>query len=265
MRIVMLCFLSCLSMVQPTDLSETEFCGLKNTAYQSGESANYHVYYTLAGFFVFGGEANFNVNTVKLNGQIVHHIIAEGKTNNFFDGFFKVRDRYESYIDTASMQPLRFFRSIQEGSFKKNEVVTFNLAENTATSQKGTFKVPQCVQDVISSVYYARNIDFNKYKTGDKIPFSMFIDDEVFNIYIRYLGKEIIKTKYGKFRAIKFRPLLLKGEIFKGGETMTVWASDDANRIPVRIESSISVGSIKVDLMGHRALRNPLSSLIRQR
>jgi hypothetical protein len=97
---------------------------------------------------------------------------------------------------------------------------------------------------------------------GDKIPFSMFLDNQVYNLYIRYLGKEVIKTKYGKFHAIKFKPLLIKGAIFQGGEKMTVWVSDDANHIPVRVESPISVGSVKVDMMDFRNCRSPLTSLI---
>jgi hypothetical protein len=99
-------------------------------------------------------------------------------------------------------------------------------------------------------------------KVGDKIPFNLFLDNEVYNIYVRYLGKETIRTKYGKFRTIKFKPLLLKGSIFEGGEKMTVWVSDDANHIPLRIESPISVGSVKVDAMLWRNLRYPLTSLV---
>jgi hypothetical protein len=90
----------------------------------------------------------------------------------------------------------------------------------------------------------------------------MFLDNEVYEMYIRYLGKETIKTKYGKFRAVKFKPLLIKGTIFEGGEKMTVWVSDDRNHIPVRIESPISVGSVKIDMISYRNLRYPLTSLI---
>ncbi len=248
----------------PTQTGD-EFCSIRNTAWHSGESINYHVYYTLAGIYVYGGEANFNINQERYNGKPVYHIVGEGKTIPFFDGFFKVRDKYESYIDTATLQPYKFVRNILEGDFKKFETVTFNQAANTATSQGGTFKVPDCVQDVLSSIYYARNIDFNKYNPGDKIPFSMFIDDKTYNLYIRYLGKEKIKTKYGKFNAIKFKPLLIEGTIFKGGEKMTVWVSDDANKIPVRIESPISVGSVKVDMMGYHNTRFKLNGLISKR
>src|SRR4029077_15233926 len=137
--------------------------------------------------------------------------------------------RYETYFDTTHLQPLKFIRNVDEGGYKKLENVTFDRQNNIANTKKGVFKVPNCIQDVISAVYYARNIDFNKYKVNDKIPFSMFLDDEVYSMYLRYLGKETVKTKYGKFKAIKFKPLLVKGTIFEGGEKMTVWVSDDGN------------------------------------
>jgi hypothetical protein len=123
------------------------------------------------------------------------------------------------------------------------------------------YKVPECVQDVLSAIYYARNINYARYKRGDKIPFNMFLDGEVHNLYVRYLGTEEIKTRYGTFRAIKFSPLLIKGTIFEGGEKMIVWVTNDANRIPVRIESPIVVGSIKVDMMSYRGLRHPMTAL----
>ncbi len=239
-----------------------EFCGIRNVAFQGGESTTYKVFYTLAGVYIGAGEASFNVNLTNLNGKPVYHLIGDGKTYSFYDSFFKVRDRYESFIDTASLQPYRFIRKVDEGGYKKFQTVNFDHAKNKAISNEGTFNVPNCVQDVVSAIYYARNIDFNKYKPGDKIYFNMFLDNETFNLYIRYLGKETIKTKYGKFRAIKFKPLLVKGTIFEGGEKMVVWVSDDGNKIPLRIESPISVGSVKVDMMNYKNLRYPLSSLI---
>jgi hypothetical protein len=239
-----------------------DFCGLKNTAFNTGEYLNYKVYYTL-GVYVAAGEANFNVSLEKFNNKPVYHVIGDGSTYSFYDNFFKVRDRYESYVDTATLQPLKFIRNINEGGYKKYENVTFNKTANTAVTNDGVFKVPACIQDVISAIYYARNIDFNKYKPEDKIPFSMFLDNEVYNLYVRYLGKEKIKTKYGTFNAVKFKPLLIKGTIFEGGEKMIVWVSDDGNHIPLRVESPISVGSIKVDMMGYKNLRYPLSSMIK--
>lgn len=261
---VVLMLVSLTAAVPQNQGSETEFCGLRNYSWQAGESVNYHVYYTLAGIYVYGGDATFSIKNDRLNGKPVYHIVGEGKTNSFFDGLFKVRDRYETYVDTGSLQPYKFIRNVLEGDYKKFETVTFNHEANTATSTNGTFKVPNCVHDVLSAIYYCRNIDFNKYKPGAQIPFTMFIDDKHYNLYVRYLGKEKIKTKYGRFNAIKFKPLLIEGTIFTGGEKMTVWVSDDANKMPLRIESPISVGSVKVDMMDYKNIRYPLTSLIRR-
>jgi len=239
-----------------------EFCGLRNTAFEQGETINFNVFYAVIGLYVNAGTASFTVTADHVNSKPAYHVVGIGNSNPSYDWIFKVRDRYETYIDTATLQPLRFIRNIEEGGFKKTENVTFNNQANTAVTTTGTFKVPNCVQDVLSSIYYARNINFDKYKEGDKIPFYMFLDNEVYNLYIKYMGKEVIKTKYGKFNSIKFKPLLVKGTLFSGGEKMTVWVSDDGNHIPLRIESPIVVGSVKVDMMGYKNLRYPLSSLI---
>ncbi len=238
-----------------------DFCNVRNTSFVVGEQIDFTVFYNVAGLFVNAGNATFTSQLERFNGRPVFHITGVGKTHPSYDWIFKVRDQYETFIDTATMQPLKFIRNVQEGGYKKYENITFNRTANTAITTKGVYKVPPCVQDVISAIYYARNIDFNRYKPGDRIPFTMFLDDEVYNMYIRYLGKETIKTKYGKFSTIKFKPLLLKGSIFEGGEKMTVWVSNDANKIPVRIESPITVGSVKVDMMGYKNLRYPLTSL----
>jgi len=245
--------------------AQDDFCGIRNTAFAEGEKVVYTVYYSVVGVFVNAGTATFSNTLETMNGRPVYHVVGEGKTNPSYDWVYKVRDKYESYFDTTTLQPYKFIRNINEGGFKKYENITFNKAANTAVTSQGVFQVPACVQDVLSAVYYARSIDFNKYKPEDKIRFSMFLDNEVFDMYIRYMGKEEVKTRYGRFRAIKFKPLLLEGTIFKGGENMTVWVSDDMNRVPLRVESPIVVGKIKADMMSYKGLRYPLTSLIRRK
>jgi len=240
-------------------------CKIRNSAFIAGEHVMMKVFYSTLGMYVGAGEANFTTTLERFNGKPVYHFVGDGKTYSFFDNFFKVRDRYESFTDTATMLPYKFIRNIDEGGYKKYNNVTFNHEANTAVSTNGVFKTSDCIQDVVSAVYYARNIDFNKYKVDDKIPFDMFLDDEVYHLYIRYLGKEVIKTRYGKFNAIRIKPLLIKGTIFEGGEKMNAWFSDDANHLLLRVESPIAVGSIKVDMMKYENLRYPLTSLISQR
>jgi hypothetical protein len=238
-----------------------EFCGnIRNTAFNAGEALTYKVSYVLAGVSFSGGEATFNTSLEKFQGKNVYHVIAEGKS--YHDMLFKVRDKYETYIDTGTLQPYKFIRDVNEGGYKTFEDVSFYKKTNTAITNSGSYEVPGCIQDVLSAVFYARNIDFSKYKLNDRIPFDMFLDRQVNHLYIRYLGRETIRTKYGKFRTFKFRPLLVKGNMFEGGEKMTVWVTDDPNHIAVRIESPITVGKVSVDMTWYRNLRYPLSSLV---
>jgi hypothetical protein len=239
-----------------------DFCGIKNKAFKAGEVVTMKVFYTTLGMYVGAGEAVFTTTLERFNGKPAYHCIGDGKSYSFFDNFFRVRDRYESYIDTATMQPMKFIRNVDEGGYKVYNNVTFNHSAGSAVSTNGVFKTPNCIQDVVSAIYYARNIDFDKYKPGDKIPFDMFLDDEVYHLYIRYIGKEKVKTQYGKFKAIKFKPLLIKGTIFEGGEKMNAWISDDPNHLLLRVESPISVGSVKIDMYGYKNLRYPLTSLM---
>jgi len=234
---------------------------VQNHAFQPQEKISYNVYYSIIGIYVNAGSATFTTSSEKMRDQDVYHVVGEGSTNPHYDWIFKVRDRYESYFSSTELQPVKFVRNINEGRYKKHDEITFNHETNTAVTKNGVYKVPENVQDVISIMYYMRNIDYDKYNSGDKIPFTMFLDDKVYNMYIHYIGKETIKTKYGKFNAIKLKPLLLKGSVFSGGEKMTIWITDDANHIPVRVESPIIVSNVKIDLMKHENLKSPITAL----
>jgi hypothetical protein len=252
---------ACNAAASPVSSPVGEFCGnIRNTAFGAGEQLTYRVSYVLAGVSLNGGEATFNTSLEKFQGKNVYHVVAEGKSTH--DLFFKVRDKYETFIDTSTLQPYKFIRNVDEGGYKTFENVSFYKSTNTAITNTGTYTVPTCVQDVISAIFYARNIDFDRYQANDTIPFDMFLDRRVYHLHIRYLGKTTIRTRYGKFRAIKFKPLLVKGNMFEGGEKMTVWVTDDPNHIAIRIESPVSVGRVDVDMTGYHNLRYPLSSLI---
>lgn len=241
------------------------FCGTQNVSFKVGEEVSFTAYYAVAGIYVNAGTFTFTNTLETMSNRPVYHIAGEGRTNSSYDWIYKVRDRYETYIDTQTMQPLKFIRNVNEGGYKKYQNITFNKSANTAIATDGVFKVPECVQDVVSAMYYARNVDFSRLRPDDMIPFSMFLDNKIYDMYIRYVGKEVIKTRYGKFNAIKIKPLLLKGSIFDGGEKMTVWVTDDLNHIPVRMESPLVVGNIKIDMMSHENLRHPLTSLIKKK
>ena len=241
-------------------------CRVSNTTFKAGEKVGFVVYYTAANIInVSAGVGSFTTSLEKLNGKSVYHIIGEGRTLPSYDKFYKANDTYETFMDAETLMPLKFVRDINEGGYKKYQNVSFVRNANTAISKEGTFKVPACVHDVVSSVFYARNIDFNKLRTNvDRVPIPVFLDNEVHTINVRYLGKETITTKYGKFKTIKIKPSTIQGTIFKDDDKMTVWVTDDANRVPVRVESPIVVGKVRIDMTSFENLRSPMTALVKK-
>lgn len=223
-------------------------CNLPNKASKSGETLTYKIYYSLSGVKAATGEVIFTNQLKTYNNLPVYHFKGVGKTYKAFDWFFKVRDTYETYVDTSSMLPLKFVRKIEEGSDRKFEQYLFNHKTKKVVVNSKQYPIEACTHDVLSIIYNTRNINFSKYKIGDKIPISIFLENQTYDLYIRYLGKENIKTKYGEYQTIKFKPLLIEGTIFKGGEGMTVWVTDDKHKIPVYIETPILVGNVQVYL-----------------
>lgn len=246
-----------------TSYAQTDFCGITNRSFQPGERVVFKVFYNMGMIWAGAGTATFTTTLENYKGKPVYHVKGVGKTYDSYEWFYKVYDVYETYIDTTNLMPVKFKRDVDEGGFKFNNNVTFNHDRNQAISTNGVFDIPECVQDVLSTIYYARNIDYDSYKPGDKIKFNMFLDDQVYPLYIRYMGKEEVKTKFGTYKTIKIKPLLIEGTMFKGGEKMEVWVTDDKNHIPVRINSPILIGSVKVDLMDYKNLRHPFTSRIK--
>ncbi len=238
------------------------FCGIRNTSFKSGEQLIFDGFYTVAGAYILAGNATITCVVEKLDGKETFHIEAIGNSNTRYDFIYKVRDKYESWIDTATFLPLKFKRKVNERKRVIDETISFNHKNKNATNRKKKFSINNCTQDALSAIYYARNLNFNSFTIGQKLFFNFAIDDNTNNSYIKYLGKEKIKTNYGLFNAIKLKILSIKGTTFQGGEQITMWISDDANHIPIRIESEISIGKIRTDMVKFRNLRYPLLSLI---
>jgi hypothetical protein len=245
-------------------------CNITNKAFKAGEELNYHIEYNWGPFWVEAGKVSFTVNEKEWLGKTYFNYKGVGSTYPKYDWFFKVRDRYESYTDTSTLKPVRFLRDVSEGSNyyyeenlffpSKNKVYTY-LKKGKKEAIRDTVAMKDCTFDVLSLIYYSRNIDFSNYKVNDTIPLKIFLDNEVHEIYIRYLGKEIYKSPYlGTFNCIKFSAMLIEGTIFKSGEHMKVYVTDDLNKIPLYIESKILVGNIKVYLKEYKNLRNNLTS-----
>lgn len=232
----------------------------RNDAFVIGEQLTYRLHYGL----IEAGIATLEVmpETKEFGGRQTYHVVGIGKSTGAFDWFFKVRDRYESYIDKEALVPMAFIRRVNEGGYKINQNYVYNHPKKQVISEGKTYDVPKDIndiQDMISAFYFARCIDFSNAKVGNVYTVNSFVDNEVFPLKIKYIGKETISTSIGKVRCIKFRPVIQKGRVFKNEEDLNVWISDDANRIPIRAQANILVGSVKMDLQDYKGLANALA------
>jgi hypothetical protein len=220
-----------------------------------GELLKFRIHYGV----IDAGEAEIEVKDENklLNERNTLHLVGTGRSKGAFDWFFKVRDRYESFIDEQALVPIVFIRKVDEGGYKfsQNQVYSGKKVSNNGKS----YDVPNYTQDMLSAFYFARTMDLSNAKEGDVFSVQSFIDNEVWDLKIKYVGKETITTDIGKIRCLKFRPIVQKGRIFKKEEDLNVWISDDKNHIPVRAQANVLVGSVKMDITSYSNLLNPLA------
>jgi hypothetical protein len=241
-------------------ITTVSFDSKKEDAYDVGEWFKFRIHYG----FVNAGYATLEVKEASVNNKKVFRVIGKGYTTGVSRFFFKVDDLYESYIDKETGNPYQFVRKINEGGYTKNQEGFFNQAGNRVLVKdykhktERTSDIPDSAQDILSAFYYLRNHpSIDGIKAGDSIVINMFFDDETTKFKLKFIGREDITTKFGIVQTMIFRPLVQSGRVFKEQESLTVWISDDNNRIPVRIKADLVVGSIKADLESFKGLKNP--------
>ncbi|HPG32351.1 MAG: DUF3108 domain-containing protein [Lentimicrobiaceae bacterium] len=238
---------------------------IENAAFTTGEKLTFRVYYhSLVTGKVTAGEANLEIkkNTVKKNGRDAYHIIGSGQSKGAFNFFFKVNDRFETFVDEQALIPWQFTRRTREGGYKKDDEVNFRQTMGLAVSRNAVTKIPENTQDILSVFYYARTLDVTGLQMGDSFPLSFFLDDSLYVSKIVYLGKEKIKTELGEFNCLKFKPMVLKGNVFNEPYPMQLWITDDLNRLPVMVQTAVIVGSVKMELIEYQGLKNPFNSKV---
>ncbi|MBA4304089.1 MAG: DUF3108 domain-containing protein [Sphingobacteriaceae bacterium] len=234
---------------------------IENRAFREGEVLKFKLHY---GFINAGvGELRVMDRAVNVGGKECLHVVATGRSINSFDWFFKVRDRFETYIDKQAMVPWKFAKDVYEGGYAFKDDYRFDHHANLVhVNEKKQFQVPQFTQDIVSSFYFARTLDFKNARKGDTFEVPMFMDNELHRFKFRFTGREIIDLGVGKFRVMVFMPLVMKGRVFKNEEDLIVYVSDDENKIPLQIKANILIGSVKMTITEYSGLRNPLTSKI---
>jgi hypothetical protein len=243
------------------------FTSQREDAFEPGEWFKFRVHYGI----VNAGYATLEVKEDVRNNKKVFHAIGHGYSTGMTDLFFGINDNYESYFDKLTRKPYQYVRKINEGGYTKNEEGFFNQDENKVlvkdykNKNEKTVIVTENVQDAVSAFYYLRNYPtIDKLKPGESIVLDMFFDGEIIKFKLKFIGREDIETKFGTISTMIFRPLVLSGRVFKEEESLTIWISDDDNKIPIRIKASLTVGSIKADLDGFKGLKYPFSVKVKQ-
>jgi len=229
-------------------------------AFKAGEWLKFRIHYG----FLNASYATLKITSEKLDSIPVYHVVGKGKTTGFASIFFKVDDTYETYFGRYDGKPYRFIRKIDEGGYTKDIEIDFDYNNNTALlrdkKNKKTFdfEINGGVQDLVSAAYYLRNnYTADDLKIGESIDMDMLFDDDgVYKFKLKYLGKEVVRTKFGKVECLKFRPIVQSGRVFKEQESLSLWVSNDLNKIPIRIKADLAVGSIKADLDAFNGLKN---------
>ncbi|MBN9293276.1 MAG: DUF3108 domain-containing protein [Flavobacteriia bacterium] len=231
----------------------------KNQTFQIGEKLRYRVTYGV----MDAGEAVLEVKSTakKPQGRELVHVVATGKTLGGFNAIYKVNDVYESYIDKKGAFPWEFNRDVNEGGYVIKQNYVFNQHKQQVKTEKGDINVPIGIQDMISSFYHARTLDFKNLKVGDIVEFQCFMDGEIWPLKIKYVGKDDITIRKGKFKCLKFVPVVQKGRYFKSEEDVNFWVTDDDNKIPIYVKAKIPVGVVKLHLVEWEGLRNPISKI----
>jgi hypothetical protein len=232
----------------------------KNEAFKEGEILTYRLHYGI----IDAGVAVLEVKpeVMDVAGRKVYHIVGNGYSKGSFDWFFRVRDRYETFLDKDALLPWMFVRRVNEGGYIINEDYKFNHYTNKVdVGREDKVDVPQGTHDMISAFYAARNLDLSNAKEGDVFTINSIVDKELFPLKIRYVGKEKIDCDLGTFNCVKFRPIVQKGRVFKKEEDLNVWITDDKNHVPLRAQAKLMVGSVKLDIVSAKNLANPTSEV----
>ncbi|MEN0005170.1 MAG: DUF3108 domain-containing protein [Bacteroidota bacterium] len=255
----------------PAQLIDVEPCYVENNAFQDGEEITYKLYYNWNFIWLAAGEVTFRVED--LGDKL--HLSAYGRTYKSYEWFFKVRDNYDTYVDKETLLPIESVRDINEGKYTLYDKVMFEQDQNLAKSLRGRsketaklseYRVDACMHDILSIVYFTRNLNFDGMETGKRIPIKIFMDEEVWPLQVAYKGKhERKKIKgNGRWNTIKFSPEVISGQVFNEGTEMNVWASADENKIPLLIESPVSVGSVKAVLKSYKGLKYEQTSKVKK-
>ena len=247
------------------------YCSPIELPFKGGEQIIYDVEYKMGKTWVSAGKVRFIVKDSIYNNKSCLYLEGKGKSLKSYDWFFKVRDKYASFISKENYKPIHFIRRVREGEFYLDFDYDFDYEKKLAKikekkkegQKQETIKIENCSYDIMTSVYFSRAIDFSSMHIDDTVGIDIVLDKQIFkDVGIVYKGKRKITDQHGKkLNCIHFQLDLIEGTIFKENEKMDVYVSDDENKVPIYIETEIIVGAIRVYAKSISGTKKPINYL----
>ncbi|NOT37086.1 MAG: DUF3108 domain-containing protein [Saprospiraceae bacterium] len=238
----------------------------KDPPFISGEKTVYKIFYNWNFVWLSAGEVVFDI---KDEGDF-YHIEVTGRTYSSYEWFYKVRDKFHTYLDKKTLKPKLYIRDIQEGSYYHYEKIVFDYKSNVINSYVGksigdtkltVLPMQENVYDLISTMYFLRSVNRNELIAKQNIPFKMILDNEIYNLNIKCHRQSKINVKEsGTYNVLNCITDVVTGNVFRKNTSLQVNVGNDDNLIPVLIESPLSVGSVKAILKSHQNLKHPFFS-----
>lgn len=235
------------NLVSPAERARRAFAKthpFADRVFQVGE----HLVFSVRYGPIRAGEATMSIQGIEVvDGDSCYHIVTTAKSNDFFSTFFHVRDRVESYMDTALLLPRRFEKHLLEGKYSNNTVVEMDQRNHLAIYEDGRIvEMLPGSQDVLSAFYVVRT---RRLHPGEEFDMESHVDRKNYPIRVKVWRRERVKVPYGEFDCLVVEPQMRSLGLFKHKGRLTIWLTDDCYRIPIQVKSELPIGAISVVLV----------------
>ena len=187
--------------------------------------------------------------------SIAYYIVAEGRPTPLLSKLYTLYYKADTLLEVYSLLPQRGSLYVEEGKRHRMKSLTFDQAAKTAkydvqtaTHVERSLTIPGFSQDALSALFVLRSIPM---KAGDKFNMPVVDAGNIYKVQMQVGAVEPIKTGLGTINGLKIVPVVTstKGTPPRG---LAIWLSDDARRLPLKIEAQLAVGKFTVTLRSAR-------------
>lgn len=241
----------------------------QNSTFGDGEKLVFTASYNMSGLMTDLAQVTMETSEVRTSKSTLYRLKCKAQTYSKWNSFFKIDDLYESYVNPTSIKPYLYKRDINEGGYKKLVEYKYNRRAGTVNSlvrkdnlkggfwdQKKKLNIGSNSRDIVSTIYYLRNLDIAKASVGASDSFTVLFDNKETRMNFTLLGKETISTAIGNKECYKIAISVSGSNVLKGRNSNILWLTADKNKIPVYAKFKVAVGSGELKIKSATGLKN---------